>query len=148
MRLIMKTSDLGIELIKKHEGVRLEPYQDVAGLWTIGIGHLIKPGEEFTSISEEEAEDILRKDLEKAEKCVINGVKTPLSQSEFDALVSFVFNVGCQAFRNSTLLRLVNRGEMDDAAEQFARWNRAGGKAVKGLTNRRLAERELFLGFA
>lgn len=142
----MKISDLGIELIKKHEGLRLDPYQDVAGYWTVGYGHLITDGD-MKSISPDEAEDYLRKDLEKAEKCVINGVKTPLSQAEFDALVSFVFNVGCQAFRNSTMLKLINRGEMDDAADQFLRWNRAGGMVVKGLTNRRIAEREHFLGF-
>lgn len=142
----MKISDLGIELIKKHEGLRLDPYRDVAGYWTVGYGHLITDGD-MKSISPEEAESILRNDLEKAEKCVINGVKTPLSQAEFDALVSFVFNVGCQAFRNSTMLRLINRGEMDDAADQFLRWNRAGGRVVKGLINRRIAEREHFLGF-
>lgn len=144
----MKTSDEGVELIKKHEGLMLEVYDDVAGYATIGYGHLIKGGEVFTTITEEEAEDILRADLVKAETCVTNAVKTPVSQAEFDALVSFTFNVGCQAFRNSTLLRMVNRGEMDEAAEQFLRWNRAGGRVVKGLTNRRIAEREHFLSVA
>ena len=144
----MKISDNGIALIKKYEGLRLIPYDDVAGLKTIGYGHLIKPGEEFWEITEAEAEEILRNDLEAAEKCVEKGLRVEVSQEQFDALVSFVFNCGCNAFMDSTLRRLTNYGDFDGAADQFLRWNRAGGRIVKGLTNRRIAERNHFLGEA
>ena len=143
----MKTSDDGIALIKKHEGLRLIPYDDVAGLKTIGYGHLIKHGEEFWEITEEEAEAILRKDLCDAEQCIERAVKVALKHEQFDALVSFVFNLGCGAFMQSTILKLINRGDLDKADDQFLRWVYAGGRKVKGLENRRLAEMLMFNGF-
>lgn len=140
----MKTSPRGIEMIKRAEGVRLKRYKDAAGLWTIGIGHLIKPGENLTSITEAQAEDLLRRDLADAEKAVAAlGVK--LRQPEYDALVSFVFNLGGGALAKSTLARKVKARDMLGAAQEFVKWINAGGKPLKGLLRRRLAEATLFL---
>lgn len=141
----MKTSQAGIDLIKTFEGYSATPYSDVAEKLTIGYGHLIKPGENFTAIGLEQAELILAADLGFAEKAVSELVKEPLSQNEFDALVSFTFNLGRNALKNSTLLRLLNAGQVEAAADQILRWDHAGGKVVAGLTRRRQAERSLFI---
>ncbi len=141
----MKTSQAGIDLIKSFEGYSATPYEDVVGKSTIGYGHLIKPGEIFNAIGPEQAELILAADLGEAEKSVSDLVKEPLAQNEFDALVSFTFNLGRNAFKNSTLLRLLNSGQFEAAADQFLRWDHAGGKVVAGLTRRRVAERSLFI---
>lgn len=140
----LKTSQRGVDLIKGFEGYSASVYEDVVGKRTIGYGHLILPNENFYSIGEEQAETILEADLAIAEKAVNDLVLTPLAQNEFDALVSFTFNLGRNALKNSTLLRLLNKGEMDAASEQFLRWNHAGGEVVAGLTRRRVAEKELF----
>ena len=146
----MNISDEGIELIKKFEGLRLEVYDDVAGKPTIGYGHLIKDGEQFDTITEDQADNLLRQDTVITSKCVSSFVRYPLSQNEFDAVCCLTFNIGCRALQSSTLLRLINLGEIDEAAEQFLRWNYAkvNGQLVQvqGLTNRRIAERALFLG--
>lgn len=143
----MITSDTGIDLIKQFEGCELEAYPDPAtggDPWTIGYGHTgpdVQPG---LVISEDEADALLRKDLAKFERVVslaVNGV----TQNQFDALVSLVFNIGQGNFRSSTLLRKLSEGDDAGAADQFLRWNRAAGKIMKGLTRRREAERELFL---
>lgn len=141
----MKTSDAGINFIKNFEGLRLKAYKDVVGVWTIGYGHTkgVRSGHEIT---EDEAEDLLRSDLADFEAAVNKAVKVPLAQYEFDALVSFAYNVGKTALVNSSLLRMLNAGDRDKAADQFLRWDKAGGKVVKGLTNRRKAERAMFLG--
>lgn len=144
----MNISDEGLGLIKKFEGLRLDVYDDVAGKPTIGYGHLIKPGETFDRITEDEADSLLLSDVQNTVKCVTNLVRTAVSQNEFDALVCFAYNLGCRALQNSTLLRLINVGDMEGAAEQFLRWDIAGGKEVQGLTNRRIAERAVFLGIA
>lgn len=141
----MKTSQAGIDLIKSFEGYSATPYEDVVDKLTIGYGHLIKPGEIFTAIGPEQAEMILASDLGEAEKAVSDLVKEPLSQNEFDALVSFTFNLGRNALKNSTLLRLLKSGQVEAAADQILRWDHAGGKVVAGLTRRRQAERSLFL---
>ena len=141
----MKASLDCIELIKRFEGCRLEQYNDVAGLKTIGIGHLIKPGESFDTLTQDEADVLLMADLAQFEQCVSNLVRVPINQNEFDALVSFAFNLGCRALQNSTLLKMVNIANFESAANEFLRWDFAGGKKVKGLTNRRIAEREKFL---
>lgn len=140
-----KTSDAGIAFIKGFEGLRLKAYKDVVGVWTIGYGHTkgVKSGQQIT---EDEAEELLRADLAEFESAVNKVVKAPMAQHEFDALVSFAYNVGKTALANSSLLTLLNSGERTKAADQFLRWDKAGGKVVKGLTNRRKAERSVFLG--
>lgn len=140
------TGQHGLDLIKKFEGIRLEKYQDAVGKWTIGYGHLILPHEQFElPITQEEANLLLEHDLVKTEAGVHSYVNVSLNQNQFDALVSFAFNVGITNLRNSTLLRTLNQGDYIAAADQFLRWNKAGGHVFEGLTRRRNAERELFL---
>lgn len=142
----MQTGREGIELIKGFEGLRLSKYQDVVGKWTIGYGHLILPSESFPNpLTEKQAEDLLRKDLATSEAGVARLVKVKLSQQQFDALVSFTFNLGAGNLQSSTLLKKLNAGDYSGAAEELLRWNKAGGKEVAGLTRRRAAERKLFL---
>lgn len=135
----------GLELIKSFEGCVLKVYLDAIGLPTIGYGHLIKPGESFTKITQKEAEDLLKSDAQ----IFVNGVNKLLevnvTQNQFDALVSIAFNIGLGNLKSSTLLRLINAGDYKGAADQFPRWNKAGGKVLNGLTKRRNAERDLFL---
>jgi lysozyme len=134
-----------ISLIKKHEGLRLEAYLPTPNdVWTIGYGHThtTKQGQKIT---EAQAEALLRKDIKWAEEAVNKSVVVPLTQNQFDALVSFVFNVGAGAFGSSTLLRLLNSKDYEGAANQFLRWNKQKGVALKGLTKRREEERKLFL---
>ncbi len=145
----MKTSESGIGLIKQFEGLELEAYQDIAGIWTIGYGHTGADVVEGMKISERDAEELLRRDLKPREQAVDNAVKVALNQNEFDALVSFVYNVGAAAFRGSTALKRLNRGDRIGAAEALTWWNKAtvGGvlREVLGLTRRRAMERALFL---
>ncbi len=140
----MKTSKKGIALIKEFEGLRLKAYKDIVGVPTIGYGstHGVTMGDEIT---EEEAEILLLEDLREYEDCVNQYVTVPITQEEFDALVSFAYNLGCGALRGSTLLRLLNAGNKEAAAQQFKRWNKAGGVEVAGLTRRRVAEANLFM---
>ncbi|MFK3666215.1 lysozyme [Ochrobactrum teleogrylli] len=136
----------GLNLIKEFEGLRLEKYKDAVGKWTIGYGHLILPSERFDlPLTGLEAEDLLQSDLRKFEGGVIQYVAVSMNQNQFDALVSFAFNLGLANLKGSTLLRLLNHGQYTEAAEQFLRWNKAGGMALPGLTRRRAAERDLFL---
>ena len=139
----MKTSKNGINLIKTYEGCRLTAYKCPAGVWTIGYGHTtgVKQGDKITQL---QADTLLIADLEKFEKAVTKLVKKPITQNEFDALVSFAFNVGIGNFEKSTLLRLINRGQFELASKQFERWIYAGGKPLTGLKKRRLAEKTLF----
>ena len=141
----MRTSQKGIDLIKKFEGCRLEAYKCPAGVWTIGYGHT-KGVKDGMIISLEQAKEFLREDLRIFEQAVEACVKVPLSQNQFDALVSFCYNCGSGALKTSTLLRLLNEGKYSSAADQFLRWNKAGGKVLVGLTRRREEEREMFLG--
>lgn len=145
----VKTSESGVELIKRFEGLELEAYQDIAGVWTIGYGHTgpdVQPG---MRISEREAEALLRRDLKPREDAVERLTSVPLNQNEFDALVSFVYNVGVEAYRRSTARRRLNGGDRIGAADALTWWNKAtvGGvlREVMGLTRRRAAERALFL---
>lgn len=136
----------GLALIKSFEGLRLEKYKDAVGKWTIGYGHLILPNENFSHpITEAEAEALLRTDLLMTERGVRKAVTVDLNQNQFDALVAFTFNLGAGNLQSSTLLKLLNQGEYAQAADQFLRWNKAGGKVLAGLTRRREAERALFL---
>lgn len=105
---MMKISQTGLDLIKQHESFSPTVYICPAGEPTIGYGHVVLPHESFTRINEQDAEEILRKDVAIAERCVNNAVKVPITQEQFDALVSFVFNVGCAAFLKSTMLRKLN----------------------------------------
>jgi len=140
---MMAISPRGLDLIKMHEGCRLEAYQDSVGIWTIGYGHTlsIKQGDTCT---QEQAEEWLKSDVHTVENCIDKAVSVPLTQSEFDALCSFAFNLGCAALRNSTLLRKLNASDYDGAAAEFKKWDHAGGKQLAGLTKRRAAEAELF----
>ena len=144
----MKTSDRGVALIKAHEGLRLSAYTDPVGVWTIGYGHTTAAGppkvERGMKITEAGADAILRQDLAKFERYVTDAVKVPLSQNEFDALVSFTFNLGPSNLRSSTLLRKLNAGDRAGAADEFLKWTKAGGKTLPGLVKRREAERALF----
>lgn len=142
----MKLSQKGLDLIKEFEGLRLKAYSDVGGVPTIGYGTTgpdIKLGMEITQT---EAEDLLRSDVEVFEQGVSNLVKVAINQNEFDALVSFSYNVGLTALQSSTLLRLLNdNSDRSVVASQFLRWDKVGNKSVEGLLRRRKAEKDLFL---
>ena len=144
----MKISEAGIDLIKRFEGLELKSYQDIAGVWTIGYGHTETAGPD-QKINEREAEELLRHDLGPRERAVEQLVSVALNQNEFDALVSFVFNVGANGFKNSTARRRLNRNDRMGAAEALTWWNKAtvSGvlREVRGLTRRRAAESALFL---
>lgn len=140
----MKISQGGINLIKRFEGLKLKAYKCSAGVLSIGYGST-KGVYEGMEITEQEADNLLRTDLLIAEGAVDQLVTYPLSQLQFDALVSFVFNCGSGNFKKSTLLKQINRGEILPAAEQFLKWVKAGGKTLPGLVKRREAEREIFL---
>ena len=134
-----------LALIKRFEGCVLHVYDDGAGYPTIGVGHLIKHNESFTTITMEQADELLQHDLEIAEQAVDTMVHVPLTDNQFGSLVSLVFNIGAGAFAGSTLLKLLNQHSYNDAADRFLQWNHAGGKVMTGLTRRRVAERSLFL---
>jgi lysozyme len=140
----MNISEEGLSLIKSSEVLRLDAYQDKGGIWTIGWGHTlgVKEGDRITT---EQAETFLQADLETVEKCIANCVSVVLTQGQYDALCSFVFNLGCMALRNSTLLRKLNSGDDVEASEEFKKWNHVHGEVVAGLTKRRAKEAELFL---
>jgi lysozyme len=145
----MKISQAGLDLIKRFEGCELEAYQDAVGIWTIGYGHTGSDIHKGLKITQAQADAILAKDVERFASGVAANVRVALTQSEFDALVSFAFNVGLTAFRTSTLLKLLNdNSDRSVVATQFLRWNKAGDKVLEGLTKRRNAEKELFLSKA
>lgn len=144
----MKISEKGLNLIKEFEGLRFKAYFCPAGILTIGYGHVILPQDKLnqtSSISEAEADAFLKRDVERFEKAVNRRVKTLLSQGQFDALVSFTFNLGEGNLKKSTLLRLINAREFDLAADEFGQWVYAKGKKLEGLVRRRKAERDLFV---
>lgn len=144
----MEISQAGIDLIKSFEGLQLQSYRDSVGVWTIGYGttringQTVQPG---MSITEDEAEQYLRTDVSGTEWYVNNYVSTSLTQPQFDALVSFTYNLGPANLHNSTLLRLLNSGDYSGAANEFPKWDMAGGHVIQGLLNRRLAEQQMFL---
>ena len=146
----LKLSQRGVNLIAQWEGFRAEAYEDAAGHATIGFGTLLHYGpltqaDRKLHWTRERALQELEKDSAEAQNTVRTLVKVPLHQGEMDALTSFVYNVGAGAFRDSTLLRLLNDGRRAKAANQFLSWNRAGGKVLLGLSRRRRAERQRFL---
>lgn len=140
----MKTSSNGLSIIKEFEGLRLESYLCPAKVWTIGYGHTehAKPN---MVINEREAEEYLLLDVQWAEDAVNSLVKTVLTQNQFDALVSFVFNIGRPKFKRSTLLIYINANKMLEASKEFDKWVYAKGTLLNGLVRRRQNEKELFL---
>ncbi len=140
----MKPSKACIDLVKSFEGFRATAYRCAAGVVTIGFGTTenVEIGDEVT---EEEAEVMLMEDLLSASMAIDELVDVELTQAQYDALTSFVYNCGREAFRGSTMLKLLNEGKFDAAAAQFQRWNKGGGRVLAGLTRRREAERELFV---
>ena len=157
----MNVSDKAIKMIIHHEGLRLKPYRCPAKLWTIGVGHVLYPEQGKLSINErdgfalkqednrtftqEEVSNILKADLKRFEQGVDRFITAQLSQGMFDALVSFSFNVGLGTLQRSTLRQKLNRGDKEGAAEELLKYCMAGGKILKGLQNRRLDEKALFL---
>jgi lysozyme len=144
----MNISDAGLTLITGFEKLRLTAYLDAVGVWTIGYGHTRSalPG---MQISEARALDLLSQDVQDAESSVQRFVRVPLTQYQFDALVSLVFNIGGGAFKSSTILRLINeRAEPLRIGAEFKRWVYGNGKKLGGLELRRAAERRMYLGEA
>lgn len=144
----MKTSANGIAHIKEFEGFRAKRYLCPAGKWTIGYGHVIVDSERITlwnaELTEEQATKLLIKDLDRFESAVRSMVTVPLTQGQFDALVSFAYNLGEAKLRSSTLLKLLNAGDYDGARKQINRWVYSNGKKLDGLIRRRARETEMF----
>ena len=141
----MQISEEGISLIKHFEGCGLEAYQDSVGIWTIGFG-TIKGVKEGDRINQDEAEHLLQEEMPEYEGYINEMVDVPLEQNQFDALCSWVFNLGPKNLSESTLLRVLNDGKYDEVPQQIVRWNKAGGEVLKGLVKRRQAEADLFEG--
>jgi GH24 family phage-related lysozyme (muramidase) len=148
----MRLSDQGAQFIGRFEGFRAELYDDPAGHCTIGYGHLVhrgkcdgsEPAEFKKGITKKRALKLLQEDAASAAAAVEAKVTVPLNQQQFDALVSFVFNLGVGNFSSSTLLKVLNKKKYDEVPEQLDRWVLAGGKRLQGLVNRRKAEGVLF----
>lgn len=144
----MKTSASGIAHIKEFEGFRAKRYLCPAGKWTIGYGHVIVDSERATlwnvELTEDQATKLLMKDLVRFEDAVSAMVAVPLTQGQFDALVSFAYNLGEAKLRSSTLLKLLNAGDYDGARKQINRWVYSNGKKLEGLIRRRARETEMF----
>ena len=141
---IMAIAQSTLAFITKEEGARNKAYKDSKGLWTIGVGHLIKPDEQHlitATLTDEQVEELLRSDLKWCSEAVESSVKVPLSQSQFDALYSLCFNIGETAFRKSTVVRKINENDLQGAADAILMWNKP-----EVLVNRRKRERALFLG--
>ena len=142
----MKTLSTGLALIKRFEGFSATPYLCPARIWTIGYGHVLLPAERHTlmQVDEAMAERLLIGDVHFAERAVRKYIHIPLSQNQFDALVSFTFNVGAGALQRSALRRVINRGEADEIPRQWMRWVWGGGRRLTGLARRRAAELLVF----
>lgn len=154
----MTTSQNGKDLLREWEGLRREVYLDSGGAPTIGIGHLLTKDERRSGkivignvegdyregLTEQQCLDLLAQDLQEAEQCVNRRVRVYLTQNQFDCLVAFAFNVGCQAFAGSTLLRVLNAGRYDEVPAQLKRWVFDNGSVVPGLVNRRKKEIDLW----
>lgn len=140
----MKTSDAGRAFIKKWEGERLEAYDDGGGVWTIGVGHTrgVKKGQKITAA---QSDALLKADLDGAEATVRSACTRTPTQPQFDAMTSLTFNIGAKGFRQSTVLKRFNAGDIAGAAQAFAMWNKDNGRVIQGLVNRRAAEATVFL---
>jgi lysozyme len=141
----VKPSQKCVDVVKSFEGFRTYAYLCPANIWTIGYGSTknVKKGD---TITKDEAEKLLLSELEDFSAKILPSITTNLNQNELDSLVSFSYNVGVSAFKNSTLLKKLNKGDKSGAAAEFLKWNKANGKELKGLTRRRQCERQLFLG--
>ena len=136
----------GLDLIKRFEGFSRTVYFCPAGYPTIGYGHVVKDDEDFSAgIDETKGEELLRQDAQIAERAVLRLINVPLTDGQFDALVSFTYNLGGGALQRSTLRRKINREEHAEVPEQFMRWVWAGGRKLKGLIRRREAEVKLYI---
>jgi lysozyme len=145
----MKVSKECLKMLAHHEGVRQKPYKCPAGLWTVGVGHLIGDGKSLPdswnkTFTLDEVYDILAKDVTRFERGVNKYITVPLRQNEFDALVSFSFNLGLGVLQRSTIRQALNRGDKAAAIQSLLKYNKAGGKVLKGLDNRRKDEAALF----
>jgi lysozyme len=132
------------KIVTMFEGCSLEPYEDVAGNWTVGVGHLIPKDQPIRTISQQEADDLLTVDLASAHDDVKRLVTVPLTDNQLSALISFVFNLGATAFAKSTMLKKLNAGDYLGACQEFPKWSNAGGVRVQGLYRRRISEQALF----
>lgn len=145
----MSVSNSGVDIICDFEGKRLVAYDDGVGVWTIGFGTTIYPNgikvKKGDVCTESEAKEYMAHDLKKFELAVNSAVTVPLNQNQFDALVSLAYNIGTNAFKNSTLVKKLNAGDYRGAADQFDVWINAGGKRMQGLVNRRAREKALYL---
>jgi len=141
----MIISTAGVDLLTHFEGLRLEAYQDSVGVWTIGYGHT-KGVTPSMKITESQANNLLKTELIEYQNYINGMVNISLDQCQFDALVCWVYNLGPTNLKNSTLLTLLNQGVKFQIPEQIRRWNRAGGKVLKGLVRRRTAEALMFAG--
>jgi lysozyme len=158
----VKVSPAAIHMIKHHEGVRTRPYRCPALLWTVGVGHVIDPSHAAVkyedrknlpipdgwdrSLTMGEVDDLLIADLARFERGVLRNCPSAIGrQGIFDALVSFSFNVGLGSLQRSTLRMKTNRGDFDEAADEFLKWTKAGGRVLQGLVKRRQDERAMFL---
>lgn len=141
----MQTSEKGLDLIRKYEGLRLVAYVCPGGKLTIGYGHTGPDVTTGKKIDEEEADALLLKDVQHFENAINGMVSVPISQGMFDALISFSFNLGAGSLKSSTLLKKLNADDRKGAADEFLKWNKAKGKVLAGLAARRESERELFL---
>jgi lysozyme len=140
---IMAIAESTLSFITREEGAKNKAYKDTKGLWTIGVGHLIRPGEEHlihATLTDQEVKDLLKSDLKWCSDAVESAVKVPLQQAQFDALYSLCFNIGGTAFKNSTVVRKLNANDYQGAADAILMWNKP---AV--LEKRRKRERDLFL---
>jgi lysozyme len=137
-------TDQGVEFIKAFEGFLPNRYICPSGFKTIGYGHKIKNYEEFEQITPAEAHELLLQDLVKIERAVLRNIYIPLADYEFDALVSFTFNLGGAALQRSSLRQKLNSGRKEEATEEFGKWVLAGGRRLSGLIQRRQAESILF----
>ena len=143
----MKISQAGVDLIRRFEGCKLNPYLCPAGYWTVGYGHVIGNGKtkpEKQLYTQEEVNELLRTDLARFEQGVLRYCPVHLTQFEFDSLVSFSFNLGLGVLQRSTLRRKILRQDKQAAARNILKYNKAGGQVLKGLTRRREAEYRMF----
>ena len=139
-----KITQDGLDFIQDVEGCKLFAYLDTGGVWTIGVGHTGPEVVKGLTCSMEQALQWLKEDSEEAQEAIRQSVEGLLTQNQFNALVSFVFNVGINAFKKSTMLKLINKGDFDGAAKEFPKWNKDNGKEILGLSKRRILEQSVF----
>lgn len=140
----MTALEIAAKIVRQFEGCCLVPYEDVAGKWTVGVGHLIPPDQPIQDVTQEEADSLFFFDLGIADDCVSDCVTVPLTDNQRAALISFTFNLGCNALKRSSLVKKLNAGDTVGACQEFAKWSYAGGRQINGLLRRRTAEAALF----